>query len=119
MSWTTTPWTFPANTALCLNADVKYAEIFVDGDTYIIAKDRTLDYFVQGKLLTIKDGSEYAGVAYEPLFTLPAQEGKNRYIAVCDNYVSVEDGTGIVHIAPAFGEDDFRVGQAINLAFYN
>ncbi len=72
-----------------------------------------------GKLLSVQRGSAYQGIAYEPLFSLPKQKGKNGYIVVCDKFVSVEEGTGIVHIAPAFGEDDFRVGGEQNLAIYN
>ena len=119
LAWTTTPWTLPANSAICLNPDVEYAEVAIEKEIYILAKDRVLDYFTVGKLLSVQRGSAYQGIAYEPLFSLPKQKGKNAYIVVCDKFVSVEEGTGIVHIAPAFGEDDFRVGGEQNLAIYN
>lgn len=119
LAWTTTPWTLPANSAICLNPDVEYAEVAIEKEIYILAKDRVLDYFTVGKLLSVQRGSAYQGIAYEPLFSLPKQKGKNDYIVVCDKFVSVEEGTGIVHIAPAFGEDDFRVGGEQNLAIYN
>ena len=117
LAWTTTPWTLPSNVALCVNPDEDYVKV-VHGDyTYILAsalvetvlKD---DYTV---LETYK-GKELEGIEYEPLWGGLNVKGKAWYV-VCDSYVTLTDGTGIVHIAPAFGEDDSRIGRNYNLPF--
>ena len=124
LAWTTTPWTLPSNVALCLNPDSEYAKVkAADGYTYYMAV-ALLDT-VLGKLATEETkayeiletykGTDLKGKAYEPLFECSGVEAANQkkkaHYAVCDNYVTMEDGTGIVHIAPAFGEDDARVGR--------
>ena len=124
LAWTTTPWTLPSNVALCLNPDSEYAKVkAADGYTYYMAV-ALLDT-VLGKLATEETkayeiletykGTDLNGKAYEPLFECSGVEAANQkkkaHYAVCDNYVTMEDGTGIVHIAPAFGEDDARVGR--------
>jgi isoleucine--tRNA ligase len=117
LAWTTTPWTLPSNVALCVNPDEDYVKV-VQGDyTYILASalvETVLkeDYTV---LETYK-GKELEGIEYEPLWGELNVKGKAWYV-VCDNYVTLTDGTGIVHIAPAFGEDDSRIGRNYNLPF--
>ena len=130
LAWTTTPWTLPSNVALCVNPDETYCKVkAADGYTYYIAK-ALLDK-VFGKLATentpayeiIEEykGSELEYKEYEPLFdcvkpVCEKQNKKGHYIT-CDTYVTMTDGTGIVHIAPAFGEDDAKVGRRYDLPF--
>ena len=120
-AWTTTPWTLPSNVALCVNPDEEYARFDFDGRTVIMAK--ALIHTVLGEdaeisNLTTFPGAELKGMEYEPLFDF--QKGlvdKPAWRVVCDSYVTMTDGTGIVHQAPAFGEDDARVGRENNLPF--
>ena len=130
LAWTTTPWTLPSNVALCVNPEESYCKVkAADGYTYYMAK-ALLDK-VLGKLATedkpayeiIEEykGSELEYKEYEPLFdcvkpVCEKQNKKGHYI-VCDTYVTMTDGTGIVHIAPAFGEDDAKVGRRYDLPF--
>ena len=117
LAWTTTPWTLPSNVALCVNPDEEYSKVKQGDYTYILAsalvetvlKD---DYTV---LETYK-GKDLEGIEYEPLWGGLNVKGKAWYV-VCDSYVTLTDGTGIVHIAPAFGEDDSRIGRNYNLPF--
>ncbi len=118
LAWTTTPWTLPSNAALCFNADFDYAEIEVGERIFVIAKERISAYFKEEeyKILSVKKGEEYKGVSYEPLYE--NYNGKQKvHFVVCDGYVTMDDGTGIVHIAPAFGEDDARVGRENDIPF--
>ena len=120
-AWTTTPWTLPSNVALCVNPDEEYARFDFDGRTVIMAK--ALIHTVLGEdaeitNLTTFPGMELKGMEYEPLFDF--QKGlvdKPAWRVVCDSYVTMTDGTGIVHQAPAFGEDDARVGRENDLPF--
>ena len=120
-AWTTTPWTLPSNFALCVNPDEEYAKFDFDGRTVIMAK--ALIHTVLGEdaeitNLTTFPGMELKGMEYEPLFDF--QKGlvdKPAWRVVCDSYVTMTDGTGIVHQAPAFGEDDARVGRENDLPF--
>ena len=117
LAWTTTPWTLPSNVALCVNPDEEYSKVKHGDYTYILASalvETVLkeDYTV---LETYK-GKELEGIEYEPLWGGLNVKGKAWYV-VCDNYVTLTDGTGIVHIAPAFGEDDSRIGRNYNLPF--
>ena len=120
-AWTTTPWTLPSNVALCVNPDEEYARFDFDGRTVIMAK--ALIHTVLGEdaeitNLTTFPGIELKGMEYEPLFDF--QKGlvdKPAWRVVCDSYVTMTDGTGIVHQAPAFGEDDARVGRENDLPF--
>ena len=134
LAWTTTPWTLPSNVALCVNPDETYCKVkAVDGYTYYMA-EALLDT-VLGKLpdkdapegtkayevLETYKGSDLEYKEYEPLFDcakeiIEKQHKKAHYI-VCDTYVTMTDGTGIVHIAPAFGEDDAAVGRKYDLPF--
>ncbi len=130
LAWTTTPWTLPSNTALCVNPDEEYVKVnAADGKTYILAKalaDKVLGSLAEeGKkayeIIETYKGSDLKGLSYEPLYecagnAAKAQKKKAHFI-VADDYVTMSDGTGIVHIAPAFGEDDNRVGRDNDLPF--
>src|SRR3989339_477830 len=110
--WTTTPWTLLANVAIAVNPKEKYAVARQGKEKYIMAKDR-LEALGEGfEIENEIAGKDLEGIEYEPIF---AHTIKNGYRVVTGNFVSLEDGTGIVHIAPAFGEDDFRVRKENNL----
>ncbi len=118
LAWTTTPWTLPSNVALCVNPKEDYSEIVSNGDTYILATALVPSLFEEYETISVKKGSEYERTEYVPLFdyALGTYKEKAHYI-VCDGYVTLTDGSGIVHIAPAFGEDDANVGRKYNLPF--
>ena len=122
MAWTTTPWTLPANLALCVNPGEKYVKFSVsDGTVYIMAEALIKSVFGEDAEYTVIEeylGRDLTGLEYEPLYTFIKPDKKAYYI-VADNYVTMEDGTGIVHIAPAFGEDDSRVCKEQGLPFIN
>ena len=130
LAWTTTPWTLPSNTALCVNPDVTYIKVkAADGYTYYLAE--ALADAVLGSLaaegeaayevLASFSGRELEGRSYEPLFACTGEaaekQKKKAHFLTVDGYVTTSDGTGIVHIAPAFGEDDSRVGRNYDLPF--
>ncbi len=130
LAWTTTPWTLPSNVALCVNPEETYCRVkAADGHTYYMAQ-ALLDT-VLGKLaaedspayevLETYVGRELEHKEYEPLFACAGEaaekQGKKGFFVTCDNYVTMSDGTGIVHIAPAFGEDDANVGRKYDLPF--
>ncbi|MBR2344014.1 MAG: isoleucine--tRNA ligase [Clostridia bacterium] len=130
LAWTTTPWTLPSNVALCVNPEDEYARVScIDGRTYYMATallDKVLAPLAkEGEtaytVLETMKGKELEGRAYEPLFEAAGiaaeKQGKRAHFIVCDGYVTMSDGTGIVHIAPAFGEDDSRVGKKYDLPF--
>lgn len=116
LAWTTTPWTLPSNVALCMNADENYARIKSGEEYYILADALISAVFEEGtyEKIDVKKGKEYEFVGYEPLFDFYTGKDKAFYIT-CDGYVTLTDGTGIVHIAPAFGEDDAKVGRKYSL----
>lgn len=117
--WTTTPWTLPSNVALCMNGKEDYSEIECDGERYILA-DALVSKLFDGKEYTkisTKKGKDYEYTQYEPLFDYDCGIDKKAYYVVNDGYVTLTDGSGIVHIAPAFGEDDSRVGKNYDLPF--
>ncbi len=123
LAWTTTPWTLPSNIGLCVNAEVEYARVKVDGTIYILAAalvDKVFDG-VEHEILSTVKGKELEYREYEPLypFAIPIVEksGKKAFFIQCDDYVTTEDGTGIVHTAPAFGEDDNRVCRKYDMPF--
>ncbi len=118
LAWTTTPWTLPSNLALCVNPDVVYVKVAVEEEQYILAKELCDTVLGEGKYEILE---EYPGTALErkrylPLFDFVTPD-KDCYYVTCDRYVTTGDGTGIVHIAPAFGEDDAAVGRAYDLPF--
>lgn len=118
LAWTTTPWTLPSNVALCMNPDYDYVRIESKGAKYILAKERVRVFFNEGEYSVVeeKKGKDYEGLTYEPLYA--CYKGvKNAYRVVTDGYVTLDEGTGVVHIAPAFGEDDARVGRKYDLPF--
>lgn len=117
LAWTTTPWTLPSNVALCVNPDEDYVKVKHDDYIYIMAK--ALVNTVLGEdtqIIETYKGKDLEYKEYEPLFDF-VNPTKKAYYVVCDNYVTLTDGTGIVHIAPAFGEDDARVGHKYDLPF--
>ena len=130
LAWTTTPWTLPSNVALCVNPNETYAKVkAADGYVYYMA-EALLDT-VLGKLakdgeaayevLATYKGTDLEGKEYEPLYQCAAEvaekQHKKGHYVVCDTYVTLTDGTGVVHIAPAFGEDDAQVGRKYDLPF--
>ncbi len=119
LAWTTTPWTLPSNVALCMNPKEDYAEIVVeDGTTYVLAQALVPSLFENYTTVSVKKGIEYEGTEYQPLFDFANGTFKEKaYYVVCDGYVTLTDGSGIVHIAPAFGEDDANIGRKYGLPF--
>ncbi|MBQ0099023.1 MAG: isoleucine--tRNA ligase [Firmicutes bacterium] len=120
LAWTTTPWTLPSNVALCMNPKESYVEIKAkDGTHYILAKKLVDKYFEEYEIIEEKLGSGYEYEEYIPLFDFVSEElnskNKKAYYVTNADYVTMEDGTGVVHIAPVFGEDDHQVGLRYNL----
>ena len=130
LAWTTTPWTLPSNVALCVNPSDTYAKVkAIDGYVYYMAKellDKVLSPLAKDgasayEILEEMPGTSLEHREYEPLFecagAAAAKQKKKAHFVTCDSYVTMSDGTGIVHIAPAFGEDDSRVGRKYDLPF--
>ena len=122
LAWTTTPWTLPSNLALTVNADEYYVKIALNDEKYILAEALVSKVFGEEEkpqVIQKCKGIELKGLEYEPLFDYAKDIVKDQkaYYVVCDSYVTLTDGTGIVHCAPAFGEDDARVGKDNNLPF--
>ena len=131
LAWTTTPWTLPSNVALCVNPDETYCKVkAADGYTYYMAEallDKVLGKFAKEEgekayeVLETCKGTDLEYKEYEPLFACAgeaaAKQKKKAHFVTCDTYVTMSDGTGIVHIAPAFGEDDSRIGRNYDLPF--
>jgi len=122
LAWTTTPWTLPSNVALCMHPEYDYVEVQMQesGEKYILAAG--LLKSVLGEegydVLSTKKGTDYEYTEYEPLYPFGKEIFKYRekaHYVTCDTYVTLSDGTGVVHIAPAFGEDDYKVGKRYNL----
>ena len=121
LAWTTTPWTLPSNVALCVNEKEDYLWFRLDGDTCVMAKalvNQVFDEETQARIepLDTVKGSALVGTGFEPLYNFANPKEKAWYV-VADPYVTLTDGTGIVHIAPAFGEDDARIGRENELPF--
>ena len=114
LAWTTTPWTLPSNVALCMNAKIDYVKIKANGEYYILAKPLVNSLFEDYEIVDTRKGKDYEYVEYEPLFDF-YKEGKKAFFVTNAEYVTTTDGTGVVHIAPAFGEDDTQVGRSYNL----
>ncbi len=117
LAWTTTPWTLPSNFALAVSEKETYVLVEQDGAQYILAKARVTATLGTDKLTTLKEfqGSELVGKEYEPLYTYYESTKADYHIYPAD-FVSMEDGTGIVHIAPGFGEDDTELGKKYQLS---
>ncbi|WP_276980203.1 isoleucine--tRNA ligase [Johnsonella ignava] len=117
LAWTTTPWTLPSNVALCVNPNEKYVKVKYAGYTYIMAEALCSQMFEGDyEIIETYTGKDLEYREYEPLFDF-VEPDKKAYYIVCDTYVTLTDGTGIVHTAPSFGEDDSRVGLKYNLPF--
>ncbi|MDB5170963.1 MAG: ileS [Candidatus Saccharibacteria bacterium] len=121
LAWTTTPWTLPANTAAAVNVDAEYAEVQVGDERLIIAKDRLKNVLTDEKhnavdytVVKTYRGSEFVGKEYEPLFE---DRGKNAHKVWGADYVTLDDGTGIVHLAPAYGEEDYAFAKEKSFPF--
>ena len=129
LAWTTTPWTLPANMGLFVNPDFTYAKVKVGDEFYILAKDLLEKVFVDEKkqpipfeIVNLMDGSELVGLSYEPLFEDSKYSGEgeeNAYKVWGADYVSLESGTGIVHSAPAYGEEDFNFGKEYGIPVFH
>ena len=122
LAWTTTPWTLPSNVALCVNAKEEYCEFELGGARNIMAKALIPAVFSEEdqkeiNILRTFSGKELEFTEYEPLFPMQNPPREKAWYVVCDDYVTLTDGTGVVHIAPAFGEDDARVGRNYGLPF--
>ena len=116
LAWTTTPWTLPANTALAVNPEITYVEVQVGADRFVMARDlvdavltdekhQPLEFVVLEEI----NGADLVGLSYEPLF--PGHESENAHKIWAADYVTTDSGTGIVHIAPAYGEEDFALAR--------
>lgn len=123
LAWTTTPWTLPSNIALCVNPHESYAKVkAADGNTYYLAEALLEKVLGEGyEILERYTGKELEHKPYEPLYSCAAEaaarQHKEAFFVYADEYVTMTDGTGIVHIAPAFGEDDARVGRRYDAPF--
>jgi isoleucyl-tRNA synthetase len=118
LAWTTTPWTLPANVALAVNKDIDYVKVRKEGEVYVVAEQLVEKVMVKDyEVLSVHKGLEFVGIAYEPPFGY-VKAGKG-HIVVDSDYVSDTNGTGIVHIAPAHGEDDYRTVRRHELDFVN
>ncbi len=119
LAWTTTPWTLPSNVALCVNPDETYVKVKMKDSDYVYYLAQALADSVLGEgtydVIETFRGTDLADTEYEPLY--PAKLDKKGYYVICDDYVTMSDGTGVVHIAPAFGEDDNRIGKKYDLPF--
>lgn len=119
LAWTTTPWTLPSNVALCINKKYVYVEVKKEEETYILAKDLVTKVLGEDvEIIKEFKGEELLGLEYEQLLPFHKPEGK-AFVVVHGDYVTLSDGTGIVHIAPAYGEDDNLIAKQNNLAFIN
>ncbi|MCI0764408.1 isoleucine--tRNA ligase [Bacillus sp. TL12] len=116
LGWTTTPWTLPANVALAVHPDMEYVKAEKDGTVYIVAKERANDVLKHGyQVLSTHKGEELVGTSYVAPF--PMDEVTNGYRVISADFVTGDSGTGLVHIAPAYGEDDYKVVQNQGLSF--
>jgi isoleucyl-tRNA synthetase len=129
LAWTTTPWTLPANMGLFINPEITYAKVKIGEEFFILAKDLIEKVLVDEKknlleydLISLVDGADLIGLEYEPLLADYAYHGEgeeNAYKVWGADYVSLESGTGIVHSAPAYGEEDFTFGKEYGIPVYH
>ncbi len=118
--WTTTPWTLISNVALCVNPDEEYVKVESMGYKFILAKSLANSVLGEDyKVLETYKGKDLEYVKYEQLIPSDVKVSGDAFFVTCDNYVTMSDGTGIVHIAPAFGEDDAKVGKKYKLPYVN
>ena len=122
LAWTTTPWTLPSNVGLCVNPNEDYVRV-KNGDYVYYLAEALCDTVLEGEYTVLEryKGKELEYKEYEPLFDFAVdiceKQHKKAFYVVCDTYVTLTDGTGVVHIAPAFGEDDSKVGRKYDLPF--
>jgi isoleucyl-tRNA synthetase len=116
--WTTTPWTLAANTALAVGEDITYVKINTRGENLILAKSRLEAVDADYEILEEMTGKALLGIHYEPLMGFLEANGKDVHYVLAGEFVSTEDGSGIVHIAPAFGEDDYQIGRRYDLPVF-
>ena len=122
LAWTTTPWTLPGNVALAVGKNIEYLKIKIDNDYYILAEKRIEIIKEKYEIIEKIKGEKLVGLEYEPLFDYFSEQKdlenrKNGWKIYLGDFVSLEEGTGVVHIAPAFGEDDLNLGKAKQLPF--
>ena len=129
LAWTTTPWTLPGNMGLFINPEFTYAKVKIDGENFIIAKDLVEKVLVDEKhkpldyqLVNLIDGADLIGLSYKPVveeYTYNGEGSENAYKVWGADYVSLDGGTGIVHSAPAYGEEDFNFGKEYGIPVYH
>ncbi len=112
--WTTTPWTLPSNLAIAINPDIDYVYV-KENETYIVAKELAKNFFENPKILKTVKGKQLIGMKYEPL--MPYFKDKDAFVVIAGDFVTTSEGTGIVHMAPAFGEDDYEAIKKNKLPF--
>ena len=119
--WTTTPWTLPSNMAIAINPDLDYSLVLHAGKKYWIASARRMAYFSDkdSEVLETRIGKTFAGRRYKPLFQYMPYMTEKQYTILTADFVSADDGTGAVHIAPSFGEDDFQLGAKEGLGLFD
>src|SRR3989344_72906 len=120
LSWTTTPWTLPGNVALAVGGDIDYFKVEKDGEFYIVAKDRVNSTFsditkIDDRTKQQYKGKDLVGLEYEPLFDIPELKSDKSYKVYAADFVNTEDGTGVVHTAVMYGEDDYQLGEELGL----
>ncbi|TSC84601.1 MAG: isoleucyl-tRNA synthetase [Parcubacteria group bacterium Gr01-1014_17] len=118
LAWTTTPWTLPGNVALAVGEKIVYVKVKIENDLFILAKDRLAEVFKGKAYETIEEikGKKLVGLEYEPIFEVPALKSEKSYKVYAADFVNTEEGTGIVHTAVMYGEDDFALGQKEGLS---
>jgi len=119
LAWTTTPWTLPGNLALAVGENIEYAVVAFDGAYYVVAKDLVASVFVDKNIDIVQNvfGKDLVGLSYEPFYDMPAMKetGKKAWYVAAADFVTTEDGTGIVHTAVMYGEDDYQLGKSLGL----
>ncbi|MBU0597769.1 isoleucine--tRNA ligase, partial [Patescibacteria group bacterium] len=119
LSWTTTPWTLPGNVALAVGEDIDYAKVKVDKEIYILAKSIAEKLFEKLKVVKEMKGKDLVGMVYEPLFNIASLKSDKAHKVYVADFVNIEEGTGIVHTAVMYGEDDYQLGERVGLPKYH
>jgi isoleucyl-tRNA synthetase len=119
--WTTTPWTLPGNVALAVNPELNYVLVENNSKKYILAKERISILDKEYKIVKELKGKDLVGLKYEPMFDYlkDVENIENAFQVIAGDFVSFEDGTGIVHMNPMYGEDDFNIGMKYKLPFFH
>jgi isoleucyl-tRNA synthetase len=116
LAWTTTPWTLPGNVGLAVGSKIKYVKVHLpDGDKLILGKDRLNVLNGKYKIIEEMSGKDLAGMEYEPLYNIKETQNENSHKIILADFVSTEDGTGVVHTAVMYGEDDYNIGTKLGL----